>query len=192
MLSHQPGSIHELIWGPQHIYNRGLPCLASVREDKPNPWETWGPREWGGLTGVEGMGTSSWGQVRGGMWWGTVREQTRRGQQIDCKKKVIKQKWNKTKTKKKTITKGACVKISKALMHRLYESWLDKTCSNTLVIISYSYEAVYFTVEQRSKSLHVCECHKFCLWTYLWPVEQNWILNWMKQFDFERSTVVFT
>jgi hypothetical protein len=23
-LSHQPGSIHQLIWGPQHIYSRGL------------------------------------------------------------------------------------------------------------------------------------------------------------------------
>ena len=23
-LNHQPGSIHQLIWGPQHIYSKGL------------------------------------------------------------------------------------------------------------------------------------------------------------------------
>jgi hypothetical protein len=45
----QPGSIHQMIWGPQHIYSRGLPGLASVREDVPNPGETWDPREWEGL-----------------------------------------------------------------------------------------------------------------------------------------------
>ena len=27
--------------------------LASVREDAPNPRETWGPREWEGLMGWE-------------------------------------------------------------------------------------------------------------------------------------------
>jgi hypothetical protein len=29
----------------RHIYNRGLPGVASVREDEPNPWDIWGPRE---------------------------------------------------------------------------------------------------------------------------------------------------
>jgi len=32
-LDYQPGSIHQLIWGPQHIYSRGLLGLGSVRED---------------------------------------------------------------------------------------------------------------------------------------------------------------
>jgi hypothetical protein len=63
-LSHQSGSIHELVWAPQGpptpltlIYIRGLPGLTSVGEDIPNPWETWSPREWGGLVGL-GLG---WG-----------------------------------------------------------------------------------------------------------------------------------
>ena len=38
-LSHQPGSIHYLKGGPILIDSRGLPCLASVREDAPNPQE---------------------------------------------------------------------------------------------------------------------------------------------------------
>jgi len=44
-LGHQPGSIHQLIGGPQHIYSRGL-GLDSVREDAPNSQETGVPREW--------------------------------------------------------------------------------------------------------------------------------------------------
>jgi hypothetical protein len=46
----------------RHIYSRGLPGLASVKEDAPNIQETWGPREWGGLMVREcgAKGTSSW------------------------------------------------------------------------------------------------------------------------------------
>jgi hypothetical protein len=65
-LNHQPGSIQELARGPD-TYSRGLPGLASMREDGPNHWENWGPREWGGLAGYEGyggVGTSSWQQGR--------------------------------------------------------------------------------------------------------------------------------
>ena len=36
-LNHQPGSIHQRLWGPKHIYSKGLPGLSSVREDPPNP-----------------------------------------------------------------------------------------------------------------------------------------------------------
>jgi hypothetical protein len=50
-LNQQPGSIHQLIWGPQHIYSRGLPGLGSVREDAPYIQETRSPREWSGLVG---------------------------------------------------------------------------------------------------------------------------------------------
>jgi hypothetical protein len=50
-LSHQPGSIHQPIWRPQHIYCRGLLSMALVKEDTPNPQETWGSREWGYLMG---------------------------------------------------------------------------------------------------------------------------------------------
>jgi hypothetical protein len=45
-----------VIWGPQHIYSRGLLGLDSVREDASNPQETWGSREWGGLVGWGGNG----------------------------------------------------------------------------------------------------------------------------------------
>jgi hypothetical protein len=36
-----------LIYGPQHLCNRGLPCLASVGEDVPNLVETSCPRKGG-------------------------------------------------------------------------------------------------------------------------------------------------
>jgi hypothetical protein len=55
-LSHQPGSIHQLLRGLQHIDSRGLLGLGSVRE--PKPQETRDPKEWGGLVGV-GVGTFS-------------------------------------------------------------------------------------------------------------------------------------
>jgi hypothetical protein len=73
-LDHQTGSIHRLIWGPQHTYNRGLPGLCSFRNDAPSPQETGGPREFRGQVGW-GVGnihleTGVWG---GGMGCGTVR-----------------------------------------------------------------------------------------------------------------------
>jgi hypothetical protein len=43
---HTPAAVR-----PQNIYSRGLPGLDSVREDAPNPQETRGPKEWGGLVG---------------------------------------------------------------------------------------------------------------------------------------------
>ena len=36
ILSHQQGSIYQLIRGPQHINSRALQGLYSVREDAPN------------------------------------------------------------------------------------------------------------------------------------------------------------
>jgi hypothetical protein len=36
-LRHQPGSVHELVQGLQHIHSRGLLGWASVGEDAPNP-----------------------------------------------------------------------------------------------------------------------------------------------------------
>jgi hypothetical protein len=47
-LDHQPGSIYQLIWGPQHIYSRGLQGLGLVKDDTPNPQETGGPKEFKG------------------------------------------------------------------------------------------------------------------------------------------------
>jgi hypothetical protein len=41
----------QVIWGPQHTYSRGLLCLASVKDDTPNPQETGGPRESGWVGG---------------------------------------------------------------------------------------------------------------------------------------------
>ena len=44
-----PDNIHQLIWGPQHIYSRGLPALCAFRDDAPNTQETGGPRDFRGL-----------------------------------------------------------------------------------------------------------------------------------------------
>jgi len=78
-LHHQPGSIHQLIRGPWHIYSRGLPSLGSVREDAPNPQETEGPRKFRGLAGwVEWWHPSGDKELgrRYGMWnsWKVDRE----------------------------------------------------------------------------------------------------------------------
>ena len=40
-LCHQPKKIHGLLWGPWHICNIGLPCMASMGEDAHNHTETW-------------------------------------------------------------------------------------------------------------------------------------------------------
>lgn len=54
-------SIHRLVPGPWHICSIGL---ASVGEDEPDPQETWGPREGGGLLGgrstLRGKGEEEW------------------------------------------------------------------------------------------------------------------------------------
>ena len=42
-LCHQPGSIHQLLMGPQHIFSKGLLGLGLVREDASNPQETEAP-----------------------------------------------------------------------------------------------------------------------------------------------------
>ena len=55
-----------------YMYRGGLPGLDSMGEDAPNPRETWGPREWGGLGG----GISTWRQSGGGMEWGNVKGRT--------------------------------------------------------------------------------------------------------------------
>jgi hypothetical protein len=39
-LRNQPKSIHWPVQSPWHLRNRGLPCLASVGQDAPNPVET--------------------------------------------------------------------------------------------------------------------------------------------------------
>jgi hypothetical protein len=89
-LSHQPGSTQQLMWGQWHTYSRGLPGLASVREDAPNPWETkyleapgsgeawqggvrWGKRRDGDIFLGEGRGTG-WGTVGGQTWRGLTTE----------------------------------------------------------------------------------------------------------------------
>jgi hypothetical protein len=41
-LDHQTDSIHQLIWGPQHTYSRGLPGLCTFRDDAPSrDWRPW-------------------------------------------------------------------------------------------------------------------------------------------------------
>jgi hypothetical protein len=52
-LDHQTFGIFQLIWGPQHMYSRGLLGLCSFRDDAPNPQETVGPREFRGEMGWE-------------------------------------------------------------------------------------------------------------------------------------------
>jgi hypothetical protein len=87
-LGHQPDSIHQLIWGHQHIYSRGLPGLASVREDAPNP-EDLRPQGVGRSDGVEvGEWWQPFGDREGGIGWGTVRGQTGRGIRAGLYKKI--------------------------------------------------------------------------------------------------------
>jgi hypothetical protein len=60
-LSHQPGSIYQVILGPKYIYSRGLLGLDSVREDASNHEGTGAPGS-GTVWWVEGMGV--WGHPR--------------------------------------------------------------------------------------------------------------------------------
>jgi hypothetical protein len=69
-LDHQTVSAHQLIWGPQHIYSRGLLGWCSFGDDASNPQETGGPREFRVQVGW-GMGASTWRQGVGSkyeMW----------------------------------------------------------------------------------------------------------------------------
>ena len=61
-LSHHPGSVLQLAWGPWHIDSRGVSHLVSVGDHVSKPMETWGPREWGGLAAD---GLRSWGHPLG-------------------------------------------------------------------------------------------------------------------------------
>ena len=61
-LSQHPDSLQQLIWGPCHIYNKGLLGLASMRGDMPNLQDTWDPREWRGLAGWNSV---EWGYLLG-------------------------------------------------------------------------------------------------------------------------------
>jgi hypothetical protein len=82
-------SIHQLIWGPQHTYSRGLLGLCSFRDDAPNPQETGGPREsrgqvgWG--WGIHMETGEGWG---GGVGCGAVGGWMGRGRKwnTECKK----------------------------------------------------------------------------------------------------------
>jgi hypothetical protein len=64
ILKHQPGSIHQVLWGPNTKQNRELPGLSLVREDTPNPQESGGPREFRGMMEV-GVGVGVWTSLRG-------------------------------------------------------------------------------------------------------------------------------
>jgi hypothetical protein len=71
-LDHQPGGIHQLIWGPQHTYSRGLLHLCSVKDDASNPQETEAPGSlevrWGGeeVWDVE-HSKGGWGGIKYGV-----------------------------------------------------------------------------------------------------------------------------
>jgi hypothetical protein len=77
-LDHQPGTIHQLIWGSQHTYSRGLPALCSFRNDAPNSQETGGPREFRGQVWW-GVGTSTWTQGGGDDRWDVEQSKSRQG-----------------------------------------------------------------------------------------------------------------
>jgi len=80
-LNQQRGSIHWLLWGSQHINSKGLPGLASVKEDTPKTWETWCLGN--GAIWRDVVYTCVWvhplGGRAGGMWWGTVGGQKKEG-----------------------------------------------------------------------------------------------------------------
>jgi hypothetical protein len=77
-LAHQPDNIHQLIWGPQHIYSRRLPGLCLFRDDALNSQETGGPREFKGQVGW-GVGISMWRQVGGEEVWDVEESEGRWG-----------------------------------------------------------------------------------------------------------------
>jgi hypothetical protein len=67
-LDHQTDNIHQLIWGSQHTYSRGLSGLCSFRDDAPNP------QECGGSKLFRGQVNWGWGYPCGdrvgGLGWG--------------------------------------------------------------------------------------------------------------------------
>jgi hypothetical protein len=71
-------SIQGLGQGPWHIYNRGLPCLASVGEDMLNPQESKGPMLGRGSTFSEAR------KKKNGMR-GCKKRNLEGGQQLQCK-----------------------------------------------------------------------------------------------------------
>ena len=78
---HQPGSIHQLIWGPQNTYSRGLLGLELVREDMPNLQEIGSPGSlevWWGVVGGWGDPCGDRRQS-GGIGYGIVRGWSGRG-----------------------------------------------------------------------------------------------------------------
>ena len=82
-LDHQRDSIHQLIWGHQHTYSRGLLGLCSFRDDVPNPQETGVPREFRGLGG----GGYAHGDTRVGRrygMWNSWRVDWGRSNNIKC------------------------------------------------------------------------------------------------------------
>ena len=52
IVDHKTDNIYQLIWDPQHTYNRGLMDLCSFRDDAPTPQETGCPREFTDQEGV--------------------------------------------------------------------------------------------------------------------------------------------
>jgi hypothetical protein len=106
-LSHQAHSTQQLIWGPQHIYNRWLSGLDSVRNDAPNLEEICGLWElellvkwsFGGWRHPFGdRGEDIWDEEQsenglGGRW------------RLDCKKK-LKNKKRKEKRREEKKRRG--------------------------------------------------------------------------------------
>jgi hypothetical protein len=67
-LDQQTGSIHQLLWGHQDTYSRGLLDLCSVRNDASKPQETRCPREMRGQVAWE-VAASMWRQGCGKEVW---------------------------------------------------------------------------------------------------------------------------
>jgi hypothetical protein len=88
-LDQQTDNIHQLIWGPQQTYIRGLLGLDSFRDDVPNPQETGGPREFRNQMGWRvRASTWRWGRVGRscGMWSSRRVDGKGREWNMECKK----------------------------------------------------------------------------------------------------------
>jgi hypothetical protein len=98
----QTDSTHQLIWGPQHTYIRGLLGLCSFRDEAPNHQETGAPGSlevrWSGGVGHPHEDGVGWG---GGVGYGAVRGWMGRGREwnMECKKNELQVKWIEKKRK---------------------------------------------------------------------------------------------
>lgn len=113
-LDNQPGNIHQLISGPQHVYSRGLLDIGSFIKYAPHLQETGDPTVFKGLLEwrvfCQGHLCRDGGKQE--VWDLEQSRWTRRGIKSEVKKNSIKLKFKKRKKKEKNC-KIAFLKLTK-------------------------------------------------------------------------------